>query len=143
MFNLIPVKRNRLAPEVVNRMMDDPFFRFFDDLTAREWSPAAELREDENAVIFTFEVPGLEQKDISISLENGMLTVSGEKIGQEHKETDFVRSERWYGKFTRSFTLPPTVDPSGVSANLRNGVLSVTVPKREEAKPRKVEVKIS
>lgn len=143
MFNLVPMKRGRLVPEMINRVLDDPFLRFFDDSSAREWSPAAEVTENENAVVFAFEVPGLEQKDISISLENGMLTVTGEKTSQEHKETDFIRSERWYGKFARSFTLPPTVDAASVTANLRNGVLTVTVPKKEEAKPRKVEVQIS
>ncbi len=143
MLNLLPVRRSRLFPDVVSRVFDDPFFRFFEDLTTREWVPAVEVVENENAIIFTFEVPGLEQKDINISIDNGMLTFSGEKVSTEHKETDYIRSERWYGKFSRSFSLPPTVDAANVSAHLHNGVLTVTVPKREEARPKKVEVRVS
>jgi HSP20 family protein len=143
MLNLLPVKRSRLVPDVVSRVFDDPFFRFFEDLTTRDWLPAAEVVENENAMIFTFEVPGLEQKDINISMENGMLTISGEKVSTEHKETDYLRSERWYGKFSRSFSLPPSVDTANVSAQLRNGILTVTVPKKEEARPKKVEIRVS
>lgn len=145
MLNLLPVRRSRFLPDTINSVMNDPFFRFLEELPSegREWSPAVEVIENEAEFRFTLEVPGMEQKDISIEFDNGVLTFTGEKSSEEHQNGERVRSERWYGKFSRSFTLPKSADPEKIAANLKNGVLVVTVQKREEAKPRKVEVSIS
>ena len=145
MLNLLPVRRSRFLPDSINHVFNDPFFRFMEDLPSegRQWSPAVEVLETDGEFRFQLEVPGLERDDINIEYDNGVLTFSGEKSGEEHTEGERVRSERWYGKFTRSFTLPKSADPEKIAASLKNGVLEVTIQKREEAKPRKVEVKIS
>ncbi len=145
MLSLLPVRRSRFLPDTINSVFSDPFFRFLEDLPSegREWSPAVEVVENDKEFRFMLEVPGLEQKDIAIEFDNGVLTFTGEKGSEEHKDGERVRSERWYGKFSRSFTLPKSADPEKISASLKNGVLVVAVQKREEAKPRKVEVSIS
>jgi HSP20 family protein len=100
-----------------------------------------EVFEDENNYIFEFEVPGLEEKDIEISVENRILKVAGERKTEEKSENGF-RSERRYGKFSRSFRLPETADSEKIAANLKSGILTITVPRKEESKPRKIDVKI-
>jgi HSP20 family protein len=89
------------------------------------------------------EVPGIDEKDIDIRLENNTLTVHGErKIEKEEKEENYRRVERQYGSFTRTFTLPQTVDSEHVSANYDKGVLSITLPKKAEAKPKQIKVNV-
>lgn len=145
MFSLVPFKRSRLVPSNIDAMFDDPFYNFFEDSPIRrsDWSPAVDIAENEKEYRFVFEVPGMEQKSLSISVENQTLTISGEKVSEKREEEGNLRLERWFGKFSRSFTLPETADAEKIGANLKNGVLTVTVPKREEATPRKVEVKVS
>lgn len=110
-------------------------------LTASTFVPAVDIYEDEHNIVLTAEVPGVEEKDLDISLENGVLTVSGErKMENEERENNFHRIERTYGRFTRSFTLPPTVDENNVKAEFNNGVLKITVAKREEAKPKQIKI---
>ncbi len=110
-------------------------------LTASSFVPAVDIYEDEHNVTLTAELPGIEDKDLDISLENGVLTVSGErKMENEEKQDNFHRIERSYGRFTRSFTLPPTIDENGVKAEFSNGVLKITLAKREEAKPKQIKI---
>jgi len=110
-------------------------------LTAGSFVPAVDIYEDEHNIVLTAEVPGIEDKDLDITLENGVLTVSGErKMENEEKQDNFHRVERSYGRFTRSFNLPPTVDTEGVKAEFNNGVLKITLAKREEAKPKQIKV---
>lgn len=110
-------------------------------LTAGAFVPAVDIYEDEHNIILTAETPGVEEKDLNISLENGVLTISGErKMENEEKQDNFHRIERSYGRFTRSFTLPPTVDPDDVKAEFNNGVLKITLAKREEAKPKQIKI---
>ena len=110
-------------------------------LTASSFVPAVDIYEDEHNIILTAETPGVEEKDLDISLENGVLTISGErKMENEEKQDNFHRIERSYGRFTRSFTLPPTVDNENVKAEFSNGVLKVTLAKREEAKPKQIKI---
>lgn len=114
---------------------------FDQGLTASTFVPAVDIYEDEHNIVLTAEVPGVEEKDLDISLENGVLTVSGErKMENEEKENNFHRIERTYGRFTRSFTLPPTLDEDNVKAEFNNGVLKITVAKREEAKPKQIKI---
>jgi HSP20 family protein len=122
-----------------------PFGRFASgfeqSLAAANFIPAVDIYEDEHNVTLTAELPGIDEKDVEISLENGVLTISGErKMEHEEKQDNFQRIERSYGRFSRSFTLPPTVDPENVKAEFNNGVLRVTLGKREEAKPKQIRI---
>ena len=115
-----------------------------DDLMATGFVPAVDIYEDEHAITLKVEVPGIEEKDIDVLLENQTLTLRGErKFEKEEKEENFHRIERRYGSFTRSFTLPNTVDTANVKAEYANGVLSVRLPKRAEAKPRQIKVGVT
>ncbi len=115
-----------------------------DDLMATGFVPAVDIYEDEHAITLKAEVPGIEEKDIDVRLENQTLTLRGErKFEKEEKEENFHRIERRYGSFTRSFTLPNTVDVENVKAEYANGVLSVRLPKRAEAKPRQIRVGVT
>jgi HSP20 family protein len=145
MFSIVPFKRSRLVPSNIDSILGDPFFRFFEDSPIRQsdWSPAVDIAETEKEYRFVFEVPGMEQKNLSISVENHTLTISGEKVSEERQEEGNLRLERWFGKFSRSFSLPETADAEHIDANLKNGVLTVTVSKKQEATPRRVEVKVS
>ena len=112
-----------------------------DDLMSTGFVPAVDIYEDEHAITLKVEVPGIEEKDIVVLLENQTLTLRGErKFEKEEKEENFHRIERRYGSFTRSFTLPNTVDTENVKAEYANGVLSIRLPKRAEAKPRQIKV---
>jgi len=115
-----------------------------DDLMATGFVPAVDIYEDEHAITLKVEVPGIEEKDIDVLLENQTLSLRGErKFEKEEKEENFHRIERRYGSFTRSFTLPNTVDTANVKAEYANGVLNVRLPKRAEAKPRQIKVGVT
>jgi HSP20 family protein len=112
-------------------------------LTTTSFAPPVDVYEDEHNVSLKIEVPGIDEKDIDVRLENNTLTVHGErKFEKEEKEENFRRVERQYGSFTRSFTLPATVDADKVSANYDKGILKITLPKKAEAKPKQVKVSI-
>ncbi len=112
-----------------------------DDLMSTGFVPAVDIYEDEHAITLKAELPGIEEKDIDVRLENQTLTLRGErKFEKEEQEENFHRIERRYGSFTRSFTLPNTVDTDNVKAEYANGVLHVRLPKRAEAKPRQIKV---
>lgn len=105
--------------------------------------PAVDVYEDEHAITLKMEVPGIEQKDIDVRLENSVLTVHGErKLEKDEKQENFQRIERQYGSFTRSFTLPNTINTDDVTANYENGVLKVRLAKRAEAKPKQIKVNV-
>ena len=108
------------------------------------WAPAVDIYEHENNIVIKAELPGVDPKDVDIRLDNSVLTVTGErKLDNEVKKENYHRVERSYGAFTRSFTLPTTVDPSGIKAEYRDGVLRVTLPKREEAKPKQIQISVA
>ena len=114
-----------------------------DSLTTSSFAPAVDVYEDEHKVSLKIEVPGIDEKDIDVRVENNTLTVHGErKIEKEEKEENYRRVERQYGSFTRTFTLPQTVDTEHVSANYDKGVLKITLPKKAEAKPKQIKVNI-
>ena len=111
-------------------------------LTAK-WAPVADIIETKDAYIVRAELPGIEEKDISVEIENGVLTMKGErKFEKATDEKDYRRIERMYGNFLRSFTLPQNVYADKVTAAFVNGVIEVNVPKKEEAKPRKITLDI-
>jgi HSP20 family protein len=125
----------------MNRLFQDYGRGGNDELMTTGFVPAVDVYEDEHNVTLSLEVPGLEEKDIDIQMENNQLTVRGErKFETEQKEENFHRIERRYGNFSRSFTLPNTVDTDKVQANYVNGVLKITLAKRAEAKPKQIKV---
>lgn len=108
------------------------------------WTPAVDIYEDDEAVTVRFELAGVDPKDVDVRFENGVLTLRGErKLEKEDKRDNYHRIELGYGTFTRSFSLPGTVDPTSIRAEARNGMLSVVLPKRAEAKPRSIQVKVT
>lgn len=114
-----------------------------ESLAMGSFVPPVDVYEDEHAITLKMEVPGIEQKDIEVRLENSVLTVHGErKLEKDEKEENFHRVERRYGSFTRSFTLPNTVDTDNVNADYDNGVLKIRLAKRAEARPKQIKVNI-
>jgi HSP20 family protein len=114
-----------------------------ESLTTSSFAPAVDVYEDEHSVALKIEVPGIDEKDIDVRLENNTLTVHGErKIEKEEKEENYRRVERQYGSFTRTFTLPTTVDSEKVSATYDKGVLKIAMPKKAEAKPKQIKVNV-
>jgi HSP20 family protein len=112
-------------------------------LTTTSFAPPVDVYEDEHTVTLKLEVPGIDEKDIDVRIEGNTLTVHGErKIEKEEKEENFIRIERQYGSFTRSFTLPSTVDPGQVSAHYDKGVLKINLAKKAEAKPKQIKVNV-
>ncbi len=112
-------------------------------LAGGNFVPAADIYEDEHQIVLKLEVPGIDQKDVDIRLENNTLTVRGErKFEKEEKEENFHRIERRYGSFTRSFTLPNTVDSENINADYADGVLRITLAKKAEAKPKQIKVNV-
>ena len=125
------------------RLFQDSVARIFSEPNSRPWSPAVDIAEGENDLVLKADIPGLEEKDIDIQLENGTLTIKGERKFEGDKSEAYHRVERSYGAFARSFTLPDSVDPEKVRAEYRNGVLTVTLGKKELAKPRSIRVQVS
>ncbi len=112
-------------------------------LTTTNYAPPVDIYEDEHNITLKMEVPGIDEKDIDVQIENNTLTVHGErKIEKEEKEENFRRVERQYGEFTRSFTLPNSVDPGQVSANYEKGLLKIKLAKKAEAKPKQIKVNV-
>ena len=112
-----------------------------DQLTAGSFVPPVDVYEDEHNLVLKLEVPGVEENDLNVSVENSTLTIQGErKFEKEEKEENFHRIERRYGSFLRTFKLPNTVDAEKVDANYEKGILKITLAKRAEAKPRQIKV---
>jgi len=125
----------------VSRLFDSPFGTLTQGFN--EWAPAVDLYEDKDNVIVKAELPGMKKEDIDVSLHDGTLTISGErKLEEEKTEGETYRSERFYGRFQRSVLLPTAVLPDKVNAAYKDGILTITLPKSEEAKPKQIEVSV-
>jgi len=125
----------------LNRTVNDPYTPHTEDAFGA-WAPPVDIFERQDQLVIRAEVPGVEMKDMEVRIENGVLTLHGErKQDTDVKEENAHRMERVYGAFTRSFTLPTTVDAAKVTATYKDGVLEVTVPKAETAKPKSIEIK--
>jgi HSP20 family protein len=112
-------------------------------LTTTTLAPPVDIYEDEHNIVLKIDVPGIDERDMDVRIQNSTLTVHGErKIEKEEKEENFRRVERQYGSFTRSFTLPSSVDPGQVSARCDKGVLKINLAKRVEAKPTQIKVSV-
>jgi len=127
----------RLFQDTVNRLLSE-------QNTTRPWAPPVDIFETDNALILKADVPDVDIKGVDIQIENGTLTLKGErKFEKDEKNKGFHRIERSYGSFVRYFTLPETVDTENVQADYNNGVLTVTLPKKEVAKPKSIKVQVS
>ena len=126
------------------RLFEDAFTRFLSEPSSnRPWSPAVDIYETENDLVLKADLPEVSQKDIDVRVENQTLTIAGErKFKKEDSTKGFHRIERAYGNFVRSFAVPNTFDTEKISAEFHNGVLTVTLPKKEAAKPRQVKIEV-
>jgi HSP20 family protein len=113
-------------------------------MTVAQWAPAVDITEDDKEYLVKAELPELKKEDVKVTVENGELTISGErKFEKEEKNKKYHRVERSYGSFVRSFTLPETVSGEKVNAEFKDGMLTVHLPKDEKAKPKAIEVKLA
>jgi len=142
-----------LAKDPFHELLDVPTdFRTFQDAVSRmlsqprsqrPWTPAVDILETDNDLVIKADLPEVDMKDISVDIENGTLTLKGERrFEQDEKAQGYHRIERSYGSFARYFSLPETVEADKVNAGYKNGVLTVTLPKKEIAKPRSIKVEI-
>ncbi len=139
-----PFRDLRTLQDEMNRLFSGTFSRggSQDEVLRGAWSPSVDIFENKNEIVLEAELPGMSAEDVNISIENNVLTLHGERKFEKKDEGDnFHRVERSYGSFTRSFTLPPTVSSENANAEFNNGVLRLTLAKREEAKPRRIEIK--
>jgi HSP20 family protein len=138
-----PAEGGELAQRMFNRLFEQTMWPFGDDATlTSSWAPACDIFEDNEGIKIIAEIPGVNPEDVKLSMENNTLTIRGEKKQVAEEKTERVhRYERSYGLFERSFALPTTVDPEKVVADYENGLLTVTLPKVERAKPREIQVR--
>ena len=126
------------------RVFQDSLSRLFSEPASRPWSPAVDIYETENELVLKADLPDVDAKNVGIQVENSTLTLKGErKFEQEKNGKGFHRIERSYGAFVRAFSLPDTVDSEHIKADYKNGVLTVTIQKKEVAKPRTINVEVN
>lgn len=126
------------------RLFQDSLSRLFSEPASRPWTPAVDIFETDNELVLKADIPEIDPKHVAIQLENGTLTLKGERKFEDQKNgKGFHRIERSYGTFTRAFSLPETVDGEKVKADYKSGVLTITLPKKEIAKPKTINVEIS
>jgi HSP20 family protein len=136
-FSTLQDRMNRIFRESFNPESPE------EAVTTANFAPPVDVYEDEHNITLKIEVPGIDEKDINVSIENNTLTVRGERrFEKDEKEENFHRVERMYGSFTRSFTMPNTVDPEEVSAHYEKGVLKIRLAKKAEAKPKLIKVNV-
>lgn len=140
--NPTSVMESRLS-QIFNDALGAFDWRYRDSATAA-WVPPVDITEQADAIRIMAELPGVSPDNVKISVESNVLTINGTKEQMSEEKTERVhRYERTYGSFERTFTLPGTVDPAGIRANYDNGVLTVTLPKVEKAKPRQIQVEVA
>ena len=139
-----PFRDLRSLQDEVNRLFSTNISRVFGDegIARGAWNPIVDIYENKDQIVLEAELPGMKREDFDLSIENNVITLRGERRFEKKDEGDnYHRVERSYGSFTRSFTLPQTVTGEGAVADYQNGVLRVTLPKREEVKARRIEIK--
>ena len=138
-----PFRNMSNLQEQVNRLFDASF-RGKEESTLTAWAPSVDIYETENELVVKADIPDVNEKDIDVRVENNMLTIRGErKFEQKVKEENYLRVERTYGTFSRSFTLPNTINTEAIKAEYKQGVLTVELPKRAESKPKQVRVNVT
>ena len=127
-----------------NRMFDEifsPTVRNDVTMSARGWNPVVDIYENEENIVITAELPGVDKKDMTVDVKGRVLTFKGERsTDNEVKEDNYYRQERCYGKFERCFTLPVGIDPEKIQADYKDGILKIDIPKSEESKPKQVSI---
>lgn len=139
-----PLDRLTNLRDEINRLFDAPFGEFGRESEVfTGWSPALDVYEDKDTIMVKVELPGMKKEQIELSLHDNTLTISGERKTERAENSDNAsRSERFLGRFQRTVTLPKPVDPNKVNARYKDGILTVTLSKTEESKPRQIEVKV-
>ena len=145
--NLLTADPFLLFQNRLNRLFEEPFGALMpvgeEFLPLTTWTPACDIYETDKDIVIKAELPEVEKKDVFVSLENNLLTIRGErKFNEETKRENYHRVERRYGEFIRTFTLPAFIDPAKINAEFKDGLLNIVLPKREEAKPKQIEVKV-
>lgn len=140
-----PLGTLRRFHDEISRLFDESYYGSVNgdqsSAATSHWAPAVDIKEETDRYVLRADVPGVDSKDIDISMENGVLTIKGERKHEEKEEREgYKRIERAYGTFYRRFTLPDTADAEKVSASSTNGVLEVTIPKQEKVQPRRIKV---
>ena len=126
-----------------NRLFNDVFERKGEESSLSAWAPAVDIYETEHELVVKADLPDVDTKDLDIRVENNILTIRGERKFEKKVNNDnYLRVERAYGSFARSFTLANTVNPDAIKADYLNGLLTLSVPKREEAKPKQIKVSV-
>jgi HSP20 family protein len=129
--------------EQINRVFNEVLERGADESNLTSWAPAVDIFETEHELVVKADLPDVDPKDLDIRVENNILTIRGErKFEKKVSEDKYLRVERAYGSFSRSFSLANTVNAEAIKADYQNGVLTLTVPKREEAKPKQIKVNV-
>jgi len=127
----------------INELFDESVGSPRETSTVRAWAPPVDVYEDENSFLIKVELPEINREDVKVSLNENVLSISGERrVENEEKRQNYHRVERTYGQFFRSFTLPQNVNVDAINAQVKDGVLRLTLPKKEEAKPKQIEVKV-
>jgi HSP20 family protein len=127
----------------INRLFNDVFERQGEESSLTSWAPAVDIFETEHELVVKADLPEIDPKELDIRVENNILTIRGErKFESKVSQDKYLRVERAYGSFTRSFSLANTVNSEAIKADYQNGVLTLTVPKREEAKPKQIKVNV-
>jgi HSP20 family protein len=127
----------------INRLFNDAFERTGQESNLTAWAPAVDIYENEQELVVKADLPEVEAKDLDIRVENNILTIRGERrFEKKVNEDQYLRVERAYGSFSRSFSLANTVNADGIKADYQNGVLTLNIPKREEAKPKQIKVSV-
>ena len=138
-----PFRGASTLQDQINHLFGDVFERAADESNLTAWAPAVDIFETEHELVVKADLPDVDPKDLDIRVENNILTIRGErKFEKKVNEDQYLRVERAYGAFTRSFSLASTVNSEAIKADYQNGVLTLTIPKREEAKPKQIKVNV-
>ena len=143
MIKYDPFRELKSLQDEMNRLFMTSVPRGFgnEDLASGGWAPSVDIFETETEIVLEAELPGMKRDDFEVSIENNVITLKGERHFEKQDEGDnYHRVERAYGSFTRSFSLPRTVSAESTAADFKNGILRVTLPKKEEARARKIEI---
>jgi len=139
-----PVNWNAGMDRFLNEFMGHSARKMDEETAACAWTPAVNILEKEDGIVITADLPGLKAEDVEVTIENGVITLKGERTLEEITEGEtYHRVERSYGKFERAFSVPNSVDPKKIEARFVNGEMTLNLPKRDESKPRSVKIKVA
>jgi len=138
-----PFRGATTLQDQINRLLNEAFDRTSDEANLTTWAPAVDIYETEHELVVKADIPEIKPEELDIRVENNILTIRGErKFEKEVSENNYLRVERSYGSFSRSFSLANTVNAEAIKADYKNGVLTLSIPKREEAKPKQIKVNV-